>query len=430
MSTIEAEYRRPEATPEALEVHREILPLATELSVLNMEPSAGLDKYYGPGGVRKIPLVLFPPDMVPGVMIFNRDEGDQRVGSYKIHGAMAALYQALREDPELERVITYSAGNHALGVIAAAKAYNLPYKTLIKTFSNISPAKEEQILKLGGELDKSYPDLEAARDAARAASNEQPHTALIEPFDAAATMAGQSTMLSESIVVLFQAHEDGVIDIRHDPITFMVPAGGGGAAAGMASMLYELKPRGVVGDNVKLKVVQMEGCDAIACAIDGRKLGELDTSCDGTAVREPGEKTMAIIKDRAFVEEVVVVPKAYVGKAMLLLEEQLGHPVEPAGALTLAAILYEQDQQTVEPPARKPIYVNLTSGRNVSEETRTDFMETASKQGLITFKDISGAYGKRREYGIDEVLSQRRSGVASAIGRATTRTVSGATAFL
>lgn len=395
-------------SPEALSVHEGILPFATELSVLHEAPSTACEAFYGSDGVKRIPTKWLQADTVPGALVFCRDEGAQHVRSYKIRGAMAAVGAAVARDPGLSKVVTFSAGNHAQGVAQAAAAHGVS-KVVIETFKHISPAKEAGIAAHGATLNK-HETLEQARDVARSQA-KQPGVAIIEPYDALETMAGQSTMMAEAVADLLLAHAQGELDIHTDEIIFMVPGGGGGAAAGMASLLFALKQQGVVGPNVKLRVAQMEGCNAIAQQLSGDRLEQLDASCDGTAVYEPGQQCMAIIGDKAFVDAVTTVPKGYVGTAMQTLQEQLGHPVEPAGALSLAGAMYAEDQAKAhDQGARRPVYLTIMSGANVTPITETHFAQAA-------FAMQSQVYARRAVYGVSEVLEHRaRTEVASVAG--------------
>lgn len=365
---------RPRLTEEEVhKVHAEVLPLATELSILNEEASEAREKFYGENGIYYTELLPMQEHTVKtGAMVLVKDECSQRIGSYKGRGAIAATMTA----GLAKRLVAYSAGNHAQGVEQAAVVCGAK-EVVLTTFQGISAAKEERILgsefakSLKVTLDKTPVSLEAARDTAVLLAQE-PNTVLIPPFDAPETMAGQSTMMSEMIWDLLERHNRGEIDVHKDPIDIVAPAGGGGAAAGMAIMLRHLKDAGTVGENVRLLVAQMQGADAIVAAKEGRILDEIDPSCDGTNVREPGKLTTVVLNDEQYVADMVSVPKFYVGRAMLKLEKQLGHPVEPAGCLSLALILYLEENNLTDYD-RKPMYIALVSGGNRTDETYTHF---------------------------------------------------------
>lgn len=359
---------------EANTIYAEVLPLANELSVLSEDASSIRETFYGEKGIYYTELQPMQHNTVKsGATVLVKDECLQRIGSYKGRGAIAATMAA----SPATRLVAFSAGNHAQGVLQAAVICGAK-EVVVTTFRGISPAKEKRILEgeftksLKVTLDKEHSGLEEAGDAAILFAGE-PDTALIPPFDAHETMAGQSTMMSEIIWDLLEKHARNELNILSDRMDIVVPAGGGGAAAGMAIMLRYLKDAGVVGENVRLLVAQMQGADAIVAAKEGRALGEVDPSCDGTNVREPGKLTTTILQDERFVAEMHSVPKFYVGRAMLKLEKQLGHPVEPAGCLSLALILYLEENNLAE-DGQQPLYVSLVSGGNRTDETYAHFV--------------------------------------------------------
>lgn len=359
---------------EAYDVYARVLPLAEKLGVLNKETSEARERFYGENGIYYTELQQLQESTVQtGATVLVKDECLQRIGSYKGRGAIAAT---MASGPT-RRLVAYSAGNHAQGVEQAAALCGAK-EVVITTFQDISPVKEKQIL--GSEfakavkvtLDKTHNNLEEAHSAAVLLAKDS-DTSLIPPFDAYETMAGQSTMLSEIVWDLLEQHRQGGLNVFEDPIDIVVPAGGGGAAAGMAIMLRHFKDSHVVGENVRLIAAQMEGADAIVAAKEGRALDKIDPSCDGTNVREPGRLTTAVLYNEQFVADMMSVPKFYVGRAMLKLEKQLGHAVEPAGCLSLALILYLEENNLAE-DGRRPLYVALVSGGNRTDETYKHFV--------------------------------------------------------
>jgi threonine dehydratase len=411
------------ATPEALKVYHDTLPLAVELSILSVDESELRDQLYQPGGVMRTPLTQSRRPLVEGATVLLKDEGLQSVGSYKIRGALASMQTALATHSDVRRVVTYSAGNHARGTVAAAQLLGVD-EVVLETFRTISAAKEVPLAQPGVLLRKDHDNLTQARDAAHR-HGERSDTVVIEPFDAVETIAGQSTIMSEIFEDLLTRHHAGELDLMRDEIVLTVPAGGGGCAAGMAVMLYALKQQGYMGNNVTLRAIQMEGCAALADLQTGKNVTSVDASCDGTAVYEPGELTRAVLFDPAFVDEIVVVPKSYVGEAMMKLERELGHPVEPAGALSLAGAQLLQERDT-----EHRTYVSLVSGANVTLQTANHFKATlyAARQvqaalARTAFKQLSDAYiasanhaGKVRLSTDSSRMAARAGGLAVASG--------------
>jgi threonine dehydratase len=106
------------------------------------------------------------------------------------------------------------------------------------------------------------------------------------------------------------------------------------------------------------------------------------------------------------------VPKPYVGLAMEILERQYGHPVEPAGALALAASLWyeETNPRGVSDPRR--VHINVMSGANVTEEMKRHFAEAVPELRKARFAQLSNAHIHRKRTGTEEVLARAQGHTA------------------
>lgn len=202
--------------------------------------------------------------------------------------------------------------------------------------------------------------------------------AFIDPLDSIGAMAGPASVAHEMLDDLLMQQDRGEIDLQHDEIIVTLPDGGGGLSAAFAVVFRHAREAGTVGANVRIVVVQMERCDAIARLANG---GEpltsetLDDTCDETAVLVPGKLTMGIIADRNFVEEVITVPKNLVAKTMAYLAELHGTEVEPAGALSMAGAMYLGQRQGPTPDdGKRHIFLTVTSGSNISPEAFSNFL--------------------------------------------------------
>lgn len=317
----------------------------------------------------RTPLADHSPGNLPGLRVLTKLENRQVGRSFKSRGAVAAVDEFVRQHPEQKIVTTASAGNHLQGVAHAARAYGL--KVIGFTADDISPVKAERAAALGVALDSSYATLELAMKAADSES-------FIHPYDHYETMAGQGTLLTETLEDLV---EQGV-DVMKDEVVITVPVGGGGLLAGMAVCLYELKNAGHAGLGISLVGVQMENCDAARRFRDKEledgqafRPSELDRSCDGTAVARPGDKTRAILEDPRFVREILSVSKAEVGGAMQRIFTELRVMAEPAGALAWAAADKMRAGYAVSDRTDSLALVNILSGANVSDETWEHFAD-------------------------------------------------------
>jgi threonine dehydratase len=144
----------------------------------------------------------------------------------------------------------------------------------------------------------------------------------IHPFNDEDVMAGQGTVGLE------------ILEELPDVDTVILPAGGGGLLAGVASYIKAVRP------SVRMIGVQAAGADAIVRSFHNDKVCNLDrvqTIADGIAVKVPGNKTLAVINRT--VDEMVSVTDYEIAAAILLLLERAKQVVEPAGAASLAATL-------------------------------------------------------------------------------------------
>ncbi|HVL32650.1 MAG TPA: pyridoxal-phosphate dependent enzyme, partial [Actinomycetota bacterium] len=163
----------------------------------------------------------------------------------------------------------------------------------------------------------------------------------VPPFDDPLIIAGQGTVGLE------------LLDEAPDVHTIIVPVGGGGLISGVATAMKERDPRArVVG-------VEAVGAAAMRASLDQGRcvvLDAVDTMADGIAVRAPSDLTLEHV--RTYVDDVVTVTEGEIGRALILLLERSKAVVEPAGAVSLAAILAGKI------PGTDPV-VALLSGGNV-----------------------------------------------------------------
>ena len=246
----------------------------------------------------------------------------QRAGSFKIRGAYVRISN-LSDAERARGVVAASAGNHAQGVALAASL--LGTKSTVFMPEGAPIPKEKATRAYGADIrftGESVDDcLVAATEFAEATG-----AVLIHPFDHADIVAGQATVGLEIV--------EQVPDVR----TVLVPVGGGGLAAGVASAISELRP------DVRVVGVQAERVAAYPeslraghpVAVPGRT-----TMADGIAVRRPGEVPFAAIS--AHVDEILTVSEEALSRAMLLLLERAKQLVEPAGAAAVAGLLDHKD---------------------------------------------------------------------------------------
>ncbi|HEY2428136.1 MAG TPA: threonine ammonia-lyase [Acidimicrobiales bacterium] len=258
----------------------------------------------------------------------------QRTGSYKIRGA----YNRISRIEPGTRVVAASAGNHAQGVALAARLCGL--ESLIYMPLNAPIPKVEAtraygaVVRLDGDTVDECMALARADAAATGA-------VFVPPFDDPLVVAGQGTV---GLEVAREAPEAEVV---------VVPVGGGGLIAGVATAIAHARP------GVRVVGVEAAGAPTLRRALDAGRpvvLESVATMADGTALRSVSDLTLAHAV--AYVDDVVTVSEEEISQALLLLLERAKWVVEPSGALGLAALL--SGRVTGDGPA-----VVLCTGGNV-----------------------------------------------------------------
>jgi threonine dehydratase len=253
-----------------------------------------------------------------GVRVLLKAENLQRAGSFKVRGAYVRMAR-LSEDEKARGVVAASAGNHAQGVALAARLLGL--RAVVYMPVDAALPKVAATRDYGAEVRLVGASVDEALVEARAES-ERTGAVLIHPFDHADVVAGQGTLALELL--------DQVPDVR----TVLVPAGGGGLVAGIATVLAEVAPE------VRVVAVQTQRVPAFA---ESLRAGEpvsvpvKPTMADGIAVGRPGDVPFAVL--RRLGVEVREVSEEDLSHALLLVVERSKLVVEPAGAAGVAALL-------------------------------------------------------------------------------------------
>ncbi len=270
--------------------------------------------------VRRTPLI--PADKInPLSKIFLKPENLQVTGSFKVRGASFKISQ-LSDEEKARGVIACSAGNHAQGVALAARRYGI--KSMICMPSGAPISKVEATRALGAEIclvDGVYDD--TYRRAI--ALNEEKGMTFIHPFDDELVIAGQGSVGME------------ILQELPDVDVIFVPIGGGGLASGVAYAVKTLCPR------VKIVGVQAEGAASMLTSRDHNKIESLPsvlTIADGIAVKEPGKFTFDLCQK--YVDEVVCVSEDEICAAILALIESHKLIAEGAGAVAVAAAMFNK----------------------------------------------------------------------------------------
>lgn len=301
-----------------------------------------LDKVYHASFVLKEVLrptaLIKSPGLCSGTNLYLKPENLQVTGSFKVRGAYYKISQLAEEEKE-KGVIACSAGNHAQGVALAAARSGI--KSLICIPDGAPISKVEATKSYGAEVclvEGAYDD---AYEKAVSLVEETGAT-FIHPFDDEQVIAGQGTIGLEILEQLPEA--DAVI----------VPVGGGGLISGVAFALKSLKPE------IKIYGVQSVGAPSMQKAIHDQKIETLPTVktiADGIAVKRPGDLTYEMVQK--YVDEIVTVTDDEVSTAILELIEQQKMIAEGAGAVSVAAAMFQKV------PIEGKNVVCLVSGGNI-----------------------------------------------------------------
>ncbi|ELZ03875.1 threonine ammonia-lyase [Natrialba asiatica] len=281
-----------------------------------------------------------------GAEVHLKLETFQRTGSFKIRGATNRV--ATLSDAEKDAgVVTASAGNHAQGVALAATRSGVDSTIVMPEHAPISKVKATR--NYGAEVVLAGTDYNEAAQRAHELEREEDRT-YVHAFDDEFVMAGQGTIGLE------------ILEDCPDPDTVVVPIGGGGLISGVATAIKERKP------DTRVIGVQADGASSAAKSLEkGERiaLDGVDTIADGIATRSVGEKPFRHIQEH--VDEVVTVSDPEIAVATVYLLERSKTLVEGAGAVPLAALLFEKfdydEGETVVP---------VLSGGNIDLNTLTN----------------------------------------------------------
>ena len=317
-----------------------------------------LDKVYHAAFVLKN--VVRRTDLIPSPKlnpvcknVYLKTENLQLTGSFKVRGAGYMISQ-LTEEEKARGVIACSAGNHAQGVALASAKYGIKSIICLPEGAPISKVEATknygaEVVMVKGVYDDAYKHALKLRD--------QMGYTFVHPFDDDNVIAGQGTI---GLELLNQAEDlDAVV----------VPIGGGGLISGIAYVIKHLAP------HIKVYGVQAVGAPSMANSIRNGKierLGAVSTIADGIAVKQPGENTFKLCSE--YVDEIVTVTEDEISSAILALVEQHKMIAEGAGAVSVAAVLFNKL------PLEGKNVACVVSGGNIDVTILSRVME----RGLLT----------------------------------------------
>lgn len=268
-------------------------------------------------------------DEIAGCRLFVKAESLQHTGSFKLRGAFFRLKNL---DPAERRngVVAYSSGNFAQGLARAGQVLGVPVTIVMPP--EVPQMKVLGTRRYGARIVFAKPDgrpreVIAAETAANLAESEQ--LALLHPFNDSDVVLGHSSLGTEFLQQLEAIGEAHPLD------TLLVPAGGGGLAAGIALALR------AHGSTTRLIAVEPAGYDDLArsLAAGERRRNETPSStlCDALQAVSPGALPFSVLQHTQC--SALDVSDAEVKAAMRAALECLKLVLEPSGASALAAAL-------------------------------------------------------------------------------------------
>lgn len=315
-----------------------------------------LDKIYHASYVLKNVIrqtdMIHAPKICPDANIYLKTENLQITGSFKVRGAYYKISQ-LSDEEKAKGVVACSAGNHAQGVALAAQKNGIKATICLPDGAPISKVEATrsygaEICLVPGVYDDAYQKALSLRD-------EKGYT-LIHPFDDEYVIAGQGSIGLE------------IIDQLPNLDAVVVPVGGGGLISGVAFALKSLNP------NIKVYGVQASGAPSMVQSLEHDEIVCLDkvaTIADGIKVKEPGVNTFEYC--RQYVDQIVTVTDDEVSSAILALIEQHKLIAEGAGAVAVAAVMFDKL------PIKGKNVVCLVSGGNID----VTILSRVIKRGLL-----------------------------------------------
>lgn len=315
-----------------------------------------LDKIYKASHVLKEVIrttdLIRAPKINPEAEVYLKTENLQVTGSFKVRGAYFKI-SGLTEEERAKGVIACSAGNHAQGVALAATKAGI--KSLICLPDGAPISKVEATKGYGADVCLVPGVYDDAYNKALELRDEKGYT-FIHPFDDEDVIAGQGTIGLE------------LLDQLPEMDAVVVPVGGGGLISGVAFAIKQLNP------NIKVYGVQSAGAPSMANSIKDGKIERLDkvsTLADGIAVKEPGEHTFELCSK--YVDEIVTVTEDEISCAILSLIEQQKLIAEGAGAVSVAAVMFNRI------PVKGKKVVCLVSGGNID----VTILNRVIRRGLV-----------------------------------------------
>ena len=327
---------------------------------------------------------------ITGARVYLKFENHQFTASFKERGALNKLLSLTPAERE-RGVIAASAGNHAQGVAYHARRLGIPATIVMPRYT--PGVKVVHTRRHGAQVILHGEVFDEARTHAQALAAERGLT-IVHPYDDERIIAGQGTIALEMLAA------------QPDLEVLVVPIGGGGMIAGMAVAAKAIKP------GIEIVGVQTARFPSMYCAVKNVQLPfGSNTIADGIAVKQPGARTLPIVRD--LVSDILLVDEGDIEQAIVLLLEIEKTVVEGAGGTGLAALLANRER------FRDRNVGLVLCGGNIDPLVLADIIERGMvRTGRLTrltveLRDLPGAIAKvtaclaEQNANIEEIFHQR-----------------------
>jgi threonine dehydratase len=286
--------------------------------------------------------------------VFLKREDLQMVRSYKLRGAFNKIIHLSKEELK-NGVVCASAGNHAQGVAYSCRKLGIKGKIYMPATTPKQKIRQVEMFgKENVEVVLTGDTYDAADQAARE-DCQKTGMAFIHPFDDPQIIEGQATVGLE------------ILQDSKEQIDFIfIPVGGGGLAAGVGAYFKQTNPQ------TKIIGVEPAGAPSMKKSFAAGKVMELqniDKFVDGAAVQKVGEITFEICQQ--VIDDLVAVPEGRICTKILELYNRDAIVIEPAGALSIAALDFYREK------IKGKNVVCIVSGSN-NDITRTEEIKERS----------------------------------------------------
>ncbi len=262
-----------------------------------------------------------------GLRVFLKCENLQRTGAFKIRGA-SNLILSLSPEELARGVVAFSSGNHAQATAVAAKYAGAPATIVMP---EDAPRSKVEATRAAGARIVTYDRMREDREAIAARVLQELGGTLVPPFDHPMIMAGQGTAALE------------LLEDTPTPGALVVCVGGGGLAAGCATIAKSMRP------GIRIFGVEPEVANDAALSLAAGEritIPPPDTIADGLRTPTTGKLTFPILQRH--LEKILLVSEAEIRATMRFALERLKILIEPSGAVALAAVLFGMLPREIE----------------------------------------------------------------------------------